>query len=77
MRTTGDNPKATITIGGVNYSITVSKIPYLESYIRLQKASRPQASKIVYGPINLFNVALKGVKSGYRQCFRYLPTNLS
>lgn len=77
MRTTGDDSKAIITIGGVNYSITASKIPYLESYIRLQKASRPQASEIVHGPINLFDVALKGVESGYRQCFRCLPTNLS
>ncbi|KAH8651804.1 hypothetical protein BGZ60DRAFT_533678 [Tricladium varicosporioides] len=33
--------------------------------------------EIIHGPINLFDVALKGVESGYRQCFRCLPTDLS
>jgi len=36
MRTTGDDLKATIRIGGVNYSVDVSKISYLESFVRLQ-----------------------------------------
>ncbi|KAG9228956.1 hypothetical protein BJ875DRAFT_524765 [Amylocarpus encephaloides] len=77
IRTMADNPKATMIIGGVNYSVDLSKIPYLESYIRLQKPSQPQATEFIHGPINLFDVAFKGVESGYRQCFRSLPTELS
>ncbi|KIM92916.1 hypothetical protein OIDMADRAFT_21610 [Oidiodendron maius Zn] len=46
-------------------------MPYLESYVRHEKASQPQAAEIIHGPINLFDVALKGVESGYRQCFRF------
>ena len=77
IRTTGDSHKATIRIGGINYSIDMSKMPYFESYIRHEKASQPQAAEITHGPINLFDVALKGVESGYRQCFRCLPSDLS
>ncbi|KAH8821756.1 hypothetical protein F5884DRAFT_768982 [Xylogone sp. PMI_703] len=29
------------------------------------------------GPIPLFDVALTGIESGYRQCFRSLPPELS
>lgn len=77
MGATGDNPKATIKIGGVEYSINLSKIPYLASFVRLQKGTNPDATEFVHGRINLFDVALKGIESGYRQCFRSLPTNLS
>lgn len=38
IRTTGDSHKTTIRIGGVNYSIDMSKMPYLESYVRHEKA---------------------------------------
>jgi hypothetical protein len=31
----------------------------------------------VHGPILLFDVALKGIESGYRHCFRSLPPDLS
>jgi hypothetical protein len=77
MGTTGNKAKAAIRIGDVDYNIDVSKIPYLESFVRLQKDTQPQATKIIHGPINLFDVALRGVEFGYRQCFRYLPTDLS
>ena len=77
MRTTGDDLKATIRIGDVDYRVPLSKIPYLESFARLQKVTRPQATEFVHEPIDLFDVALKGVESGYRQCFRSLPTDLS
>jgi hypothetical protein len=77
MRPTGDDLKVTIRIGDVNYRTDMSKIPYLESFVRLQKATRPETTEIIHGPINLFDVALKGVESGYRQCFRCLPPNLS
>lgn len=77
MRSTGDDPKATIRIGDVDHSVDVSKIPYLASFVRLQKVTQPEATTFIHEPINLFDVALKGVESGYRQCFRSLPTDLS
>ncbi|KAK6592004.1 geranylgeranyl pyrophosphate synthetase [Botrytis cinerea] len=77
IKTTGDDHKTTIKIGGAKYDVNVSKIPYLESYTRLQKASQPQATEIIHEPINLFDVAFKGIESGYRQCFRCLSTDLS
>ncbi|KAH9203831.1 hypothetical protein DL95DRAFT_529495 [Leptodontidium sp. 2 PMI_412] len=39
MRTTGDDLKATIRIGDMDYSVHVSKIPYLASFVRLQKVT--------------------------------------
>lgn len=77
MRTTGDDHKATIRIGDMAYSINVSKMPYLASFIRLQKVTQPEATEFIHEPINLFDVALKGLESGYRQCFRSLPTDLT
>jgi hypothetical protein len=44
----------------------MSKIPYLESFVRLQQATRPEATEITHDPIALYDVALKGVESGYR-----------
>jgi hypothetical protein len=77
MRTTGDDPKATIKIGDKDYSVDVSKIPYLASFVRNQRITRPEATGFVHAPINLFDAAFKGIESGYRQCFRSLPTDLS
>jgi hypothetical protein len=77
MRTTGDDHKVTIRIGDMDYSVNVSKMPYFESFIRLQKVTQPEATELIHEPINLFDVGLKGVESGYRQCFRSLPTDLS
>ncbi|KUJ14617.1 uncharacterized protein LY89DRAFT_708353 [Mollisia scopiformis] len=78
MRTTGDDLKATIRIGDMDYSVhMVSKMPYLASFVRLQKVTQPEATVFIHEPINLFDIALKGVESGYRQCYRSLPTNLS
>lgn len=77
MRTTGDDLKATIKIGHVDYRIHLSKMPYLASFVQLQSAAQPEATHFIHGAIDLFDVALKGVESGYRQCFRSLPTDLS
>lgn len=78
MRTTGNDLKATIRIGHMDYSVhVVSKMPYLASFVRLQKVTQPEATVFIHEPINLFDIALKGVESGYRQCFRTLPINLS
>lgn len=77
MRTLGDDHKATIRIGDMDYSVNVSKIPYLASFVQLQKYTQPEAAEFIHEPINLFDVALKGIESGYRQCFRSLPIDLS
>ncbi|KAF1843205.1 uncharacterized protein K460DRAFT_289359 [Cucurbitaria berberidis CBS 394.84] len=66
-----------ITIGGVNYDIDVSQILYLSSFVDFQGKAQPQGTKLVHGPIPLIDVALKGIQSGYRQCFRALPPDLS
>jgi hypothetical protein len=61
----------------VRYDIDVSKIPYLSSFVDFQANAHPQSTEFVHGPIPLFNIALKGIESGYRQCFRSLPADLS
>ena len=55
----------------------MSKIPYLASFVRLQKIAHPEATEFIHEPINLFDIALKGIEMGYRQCFRSLLTDLS
>jgi hypothetical protein len=69
--------RTTIKIGDAYYDIEVSKIPYLSSFVDFQATSQPQSTDFVHGPIPLFDVALKGIESGYRQCFRSLPPELS
>jgi hypothetical protein len=61
----------------VHYDIDVSKIPYLSSFVNFGANAQPQSTDFVHNPISLFDVALKGIESGYRQCFRALPTDLS
>ena len=51
--------------------------PYLACFARLRKVVHPRANEVIHEPIPLFDVALKGVTSGYRQCFRSLSTELS
>jgi hypothetical protein len=71
------SPKTAIRIGDVSYDIEVSKIPYLSSFVDFQTNAQSQTTELVHGPISLFDVALKGIESGYRQCFRSLPPDLS
>jgi hypothetical protein len=71
----GDS-KATIKIGGVDYSVDVTKTPYLESFVQMQRSTQPAATEFIHRPIDLFDVAIKGVELGYRQCFRSLPPDL-
>jgi hypothetical protein len=66
-----------ITIGDQEYSIDISQIPYLSSFSSFQRKANPDNGKLAHGPIPLFNVALKGLKSGYRHCFRDIPADLS
>ncbi|OAL45389.1 hypothetical protein IQ07DRAFT_604371 [Pyrenochaeta sp. DS3sAY3a] len=66
-----------IKIGGVDYDINVSQVPYLSSFVDFQGKAQPQATELVHGPIPLIDIALKGIQSGYHQCFGYLPPDLS
>ncbi len=75
--TTTSSPSTTIRIGDVRYDIDVSKIPYLSSFVDFQANAQPQSTELVHDPIPLFDIALKGIESGYRQCFRSLPADLS
>ena len=59
------------------YSIEVSKVPYLASFASFQHSAKSQSKILTHGPIPLFDTALKGIESGYRQCFRLLPADLS
>jgi hypothetical protein len=61
----------------VHYDIEVSKIPYLSSFVSFRDNAQLQSTEFVHGPIPLFDVALKGIESGYRQCFRFIPADLS
>jgi hypothetical protein len=55
----------------------LTKIPYLASFVQSQRIAQPNATEFVHAPISLLDVALKGVDSGYRHCFRSLPISLS
>ncbi|OBT81558.1 hypothetical protein VE02_09545 [Pseudogymnoascus sp. 03VT05] len=66
-----------IKIGDKNHDIDLSKIPYLSAFVDFQARAQPQLTEFIHGPIPLFDVALKGVESGYRHCFRALSTNLT
>jgi hypothetical protein len=61
----------------VNYDIDVSQIPYLSAFVDFQRKAQPQGTELAHGPIPLIAEALKGIQSGYRQCFRALPPDLS
>ena len=75
--TTTSSPSTTIRIRDVRYDTDVSKIPYLLSFVNFQANAQPQSTELVHDPIPLFDIALKGIESGYRQCFRSLPADLS
>ena len=69
--------KTAIRIGDVHYDIELSKIPYLSSFVSFQQNTQAPSQEFVHGPIPLFDIALKGIESGYRQCFRLLPADLA
>ena len=74
---TAASPKTAIKVGDVQYDIDLSKIPYLSSFVNFQKSTQPVSTVFVHGPIPLFDIALKGIESGFRKCFRLLPVDLS
>ncbi|MCJ1309131.1 hypothetical protein MMC25_002786 [Agyrium rufum] len=74
--TTTTTSKTAITVGGVHYDIDITKIPHLSSFVNFQANAQGQSTELVHEPTLLFDIALKGIESGYRQCFRSLPTDL-
>ena len=77
MTATSISKYYTIRVGDVRYDIDASTIPYLLSFVDFQANAQPQSIELVHDPIPLFDIALKGIESGYRQCFRSLPADLS
>ncbi|TVY35360.1 hypothetical protein LOCC1_G008014 [Lachnellula occidentalis] len=77
QKATSAPSRTAIKIGGTEYNLEVSKMPYLASFTHFQVNAQPQTAEFVHGSIPLFEVALKGIESGYRQCFRSIPTDLS
>ena len=54
----------------------MSRIPFLAS-LALDTDESSQSTEIIHEPIPLFDVAFKGIESGYRQCFRLMPSDVT
>tara|TARA_R110002003_G_scaffold2519_1_gene24403 strand:+ start:461 stop:1141 length:681 start_codon:yes stop_codon:yes gene_type:complete len=74
---TTSSAKTPITIGNVRYEIDVSRIPLLATLALESRENSPHSSEIVHEAIPLFDVALKGIESGYRQCFRLMSCHIT
>ncbi|KXG54471.1 uncharacterized protein PGRI_076150 [Penicillium griseofulvum] len=68
--------KTRLRIGDTFYNVDISTIPYLSAFVRFQGVSQPQKTEFIHGSIALFDVALRGLESGYRQCFRSLRDDI-
>jgi hypothetical protein len=75
--TTDTIEHTSIIIGSAKHDIDVSQIPYFSSFVDFQSKTQPEGTALVHGPIPLIDAALKGIQSGYRQCFRALPPDIS
>ncbi|KAL2837333.1 hypothetical protein BJY01DRAFT_258390 [Aspergillus pseudoustus] len=73
----GTDPRLSLKIGDTAYNVDISMVPYLSSFVRLQRLAQPQRTDFVLQHIPLFEIALKGLESGYRQCFRSLRDEVS
>ncbi|KAI0615851.1 hypothetical protein TUN199_12202 [Pyrenophora tritici-repentis] len=62
---TTSRAKTLITIGNVRYKTDVSRIPRLASLVLNSGDSSSQLTEIIHEAIPLFDVALKGIESGY------------
>ncbi|KAI0569391.1 hypothetical protein PtrSN002B_011785 [Pyrenophora tritici-repentis] len=74
---TTSRAKTLITIGNVRYKTDVSRIPRLASLVLNSGDSSSQLTEIIHEAIPLFDVALKGIESGYRQCFRSMSSDIT
>jgi hypothetical protein len=74
---TTSRAKTPITIGNVRYEIDVSRIPRLAFLVLNSGDNSSQPTEIIHEAIPLFDVALKGIESGYRQCFRSMSSDIT
>jgi hypothetical protein len=75
--TESDPRRTRIKIGDTFYKVDISAIPYFSAFVRFQRHSQPENTDLIHGNIALFDVALKGLESGYRTCFRSLQGDIS
>ncbi|KAJ5111460.1 hypothetical protein N7532_001995 [Penicillium argentinense] len=68
--------RTTLKIGDTFHNVDLLTIPYLSSFVRFQRLAQPQNTDFIHRDIPLFDIALKGLESGYRQCFRCLRGNI-
>lgn len=61
----------------MRYEIDLSRIPRLASLVLNSSESSTHSTEIIHEAIALFDVALKGVETGYRQCFRSMPSDIT
>ncbi|KFY71320.1 hypothetical protein V499_08484 [Pseudogymnoascus sp. VKM F-103] len=67
-----------IKIGGNDYHIELSEIPYLAAFANFERTkAQNQQKELVHGPIAHFDTALEGMEFGFRQCFRSIPPDLA
>lgn len=52
-------------------------MPYFDSYLRFQRSSGQDSAQLpTHDKIPFFNVIDRGIKNGFRQFFRHMPTKL-
>ncbi|KAJ5159328.1 uncharacterized protein N7500_008979 [Penicillium coprophilum] len=68
--------KTRLKIGDTFHDVDVSTIPYFSALVRFQRTSHPERTEFTHGDIALFDIALRGLESGYRQCFRALGEDI-
>lgn len=61
----------------MRYEIDVSRIPRLASLVLNSGDSSSQLTEIIHEAIPLFDVSLKGIELGYRQCFRVMSSDIT
>lgn len=67
-----------IKIGGSEHLVDVTKIPYIESFVRFQVRSGQSTTPLpVHDDIPFFDIINYSVQKGYRNFFRRMPPQLS
>lgn len=61
----------------MRYETDLSQIPRLASLVLNSGDSPAQSTPIIHEAIPLFDVALKGIELGYRQCFRSMSSDVT
>ncbi|KAH7092357.1 hypothetical protein FB567DRAFT_625376 [Paraphoma chrysanthemicola] len=74
---TPSRTKVKITIGNERYEVDVSGIPRFATLVPKNGDNATQSTEFVHEAIPLFDIALKGVESGYRQCFRLMSVHIT